>query len=529
MGQILFWLEASLASVLLVALDTAWMQRVKAWWKWLVIWVPLGFLTTVFWVLMIGGLVTMSVLCGAGGLPLIGGIAGGAISLAGAIVVRIKGRRKTADDPPRRAAADWPVGKLAAAAAVAVLLAGMTFWNLDLAVRQEMAVVRAEACMTAMALTPPRLPDSQNAAVLYRKAWDLLGKEKDLAQTWLDLPAEKFNASDEKLQAFLARHADARDLLHKAGRMPGCDFGTQFNPPDYHVRLPEFGPFRDAGKFLRLSVRANARSGRPVEAARDVSALFALAGHHATAPMLISALMATWQHQQSFEALQELLEAGPLTAEAIDALRIDPAMSFGQAFQNALGMEECFGLVAFSSGSLQDELAFNEPPIAFAFMQSPLYRVFLWQGDVNVFRQCMDFQRRLAGQPYHQAAGDWQRLAAGQLFNTRRIGILLAPPLSGPASGAAAADARHQLSLLALASCRWRAAHGAWPQTLAALVPGHLPAVPADPFTGKDLRMTRDSSGRLVLYSVGPDLLDDGGAAFDARSKNGDVRLILGR
>ena len=61
-----------------------------------------------------------------------------------------------------------------------------------------------------------------------------------------------------------------------------------------------------------------------------------------------------------------------------------------------------------------------------------------------------------------------------------------------------------------LAACRaYQLAEGRLPDTLAALVPKCLPAVPSDPFDGKPFRYRPDPG---VIYSVGKDLKDSGGS-----------------
>ena len=57
----------------------------------------------------------------------------------------------------------------------------------------------------------------------------------------------------------------------------------------------------------------------------------------------------------------------------------------------------------------------------------------------------------------------------------------------------------------------WQQEHGSLPGSLAELVPGLLPAVPLDDFDGKPLRYRPE---RRLLYSVGKDLIDSGGAAI---------------
>jgi hypothetical protein len=68
--------------------------------------------------------------------------------------------------------------------------------------------------------------------------------------------------------------------------------------------------------------------------------------------------------------------------------------------------------------------------------------------------------------------------------------------------------ARCGVALLAVE--RHRLATGSWPETLQALVPRYLTAVPRDPFDGQPIRYRRLPDG-VVVYSVGHDETDDGG------------------
>ena len=63
----------------------------------------------------------------------------------------------------------------------------------------------------------------------------------------------------------------------------------------------------------------------------------------------------------------------------------------------------------------------------------------------------------------------------------------------------------------AIALMRYRAAHGgALPATLDALVPGYLPKVPVDPFSGHPVRFKALGDG-FVVYSLGANETDEGG------------------
>jgi hypothetical protein len=89
-------------------------------------------------------------------------------------------------------------------------------------------------------------------------------------------------------------------------------------------------------------------------------------------------------------------------------------------------------------------------------------------------------------------------------------------------------QAKMRLLICALAVRLYRLEHGSGPEQLADLVPGCLPELPVDPYTGRPLVYRASSSGHL-LYSVGPDGVDDGGKPIDWKTASdaprGDLLL----
>lgn len=65
-------------------------------------------------------------------------------------------------------------------------------------------------------------------------------------------------------------------------------------------------------------------------------------------------------------------------------------------------------------------------------------------------------------------------------------------------------------TLTAIAIELYRRQHGAWPDHLEQLVPGYMPTVPLDRFTGQSLRY-RLQDGKPLIYACGFDQQDDGG------------------
>jgi len=66
---------------------------------------------------------------------------------------------------------------------------------------------------------------------------------------------------------------------------------------------------------------------------------------------------------------------------------------------------------------------------------------------------------------------------------------------------------------IACALERHRMAQGGYPERLEGLVPAYLSSVPADVLTGQPMIYRRTLEGKFVLYSIGWNLVDDGGKA----------------
>ncbi|HEX7861393.1 MAG TPA: hypothetical protein VF773_13755 [Verrucomicrobiae bacterium] len=98
-----------------------------------------------------------------------------------------------------------------------------------------------------------------------------------------------------------------------------------------------------------------------------------------------------------------------------------------------------------------------------------------------------------------------QLLRASQLYSSPGGGRTI--------SGRAAdAETRRRIIVTAIALERYRLAHREYPDSLAHLVPAFLKSAPADFMDGQPLRYRKNADGRYLLYSVGLDCTDQGGA-----------------
>ncbi len=87
---------------------------------------------------------------------------------------------------------------------------------------------------------------------------------------------------------------------------------------------------------------------------------------------------------------------------------------------------------------------------------------------------------------------------------------LLMPGMSKVAAATRRKTAMVRCLKVLLALERYRLDKSAWPATLGELTPKYLSSVPVDPHDGKALRYRSVKDG-VIVYSVGPDGIDDGG------------------
>jgi hypothetical protein len=84
----------------------------------------------------------------------------------------------------------------------------------------------------------------------------------------------------------------------------------------------------------------------------------------------------------------------------------------------------------------------------------------------------------------------------------------------------------HANLLVAFALARYQRDHGRYPEKLGALAPKYLANVPRDVFSGKAL-VYRPTAQGYLLYSVGPNGLDEEGRGFDDQPRGDDLSVRM--
>lgn len=441
--------------------------------------------------------------------------------LLGAVVTLAAGRPVERGDRPR--AAMWSRSKLALAFIVAAAIGWMNLWNMDLAVRAQAADLRLQAGAMALSLSPA-VPDEQNAAIIYMKAFNQLN-----ADTADDGPleADHFNAKDPATISLLNRQARTITLLRKAAAMQQCRFDRDSGDPG-GLSLPPNIP-GVAASLLRLHARSELAQGRVDSAMIDVRTMIRMSRHIATDPRLISLLIAFGVDGAAAKMLEEALPAVTHREQLAD-LDLDEDWA-RRVLRRSLQGEKSAGMALFSElaegGFSGTAVAAPVPAsISNGGVNDPtqmLYAVLFISDELNAYSQLMAIYQSESFKPYYQERARLSSLAQwrGGLFTQ-----IFVPAISGPFRTAGKVEATDGAATTAIAVTQYRLDHGDMPRRLSDLIPAYLDQLPRDPFNGEPLRLVIKSNN-WVVYSVGPDGKDDGGTPVDNRTETGDVVFSL--
>ncbi|MDO8588438.1 MAG: hypothetical protein Q7T82_15530 [Armatimonadota bacterium] len=94
------------------------------------------------------------------------------------------------------------------------------------------------------------------------------------------------------------------------------------------------------------------------------------------------------------------------------------------------------------------------------------------------------------------------------------VSLLLCPVFGKARFAAVKNEAQNGILAVTLALRAYRLEHGKYPASLAEIAPGYLKKIPNDPFAAGGPLKYKPTGGKYVLYSLGPDCKDNGGASI---------------
>ena len=298
----------------------------------------------------------------------------------------------------------------------------------------------------------------------------------------------------------------------------------------FSVLLPHVNLIRSAGRALltRALVRANAGDGGGCRA--DLLASHRLARLIGQAPTLVERVSGMSLEiaacradrvvaaEGRFSAQARALAAGLAAlpdlgqpAECVDASERYMVLDFMQycARANPTEAGRMFQAGIGNGGGIPPAQLFRFLPIPYE--RSMIAANQWYDGALAALRQPSYAMRYAAMQQWEQDIARFDQSNHWGFLSPRWMLRVFMPALMRPQQRWETARAENRLSQVALALAAFKSDHnGAYPATLSELSPDYLREIPADNFTDRPLIYSRTAAG-YVLYSVGPNMLDDGG------------------
>ena len=376
------------------------------------------------------------------------------------------------------------------------------------------------------------IPDDENAATYYRKAelayaWPvgiIAGTQlNDLHRASLDSSS---NALKSEIQHFINTNGETIELLTKGGHCDEAEWGYTLTSPMTGALLPNLSSSRNLGKLLSIGAIQAHASGRDDEALKLLIALQRLGDHRSVEPpvlvghlvaMSITALTCvaveyvghTLIVKSDFDAVpkngstrrqvQRLIEA------LLDESALNSSRSSALASERASLIEEMDRL---GKGLAVGWYPTFPPPISW------LVRPLLIEHSRQVAGIMTEIKLAADMDTYPQERENSPDLEV--FFETGANWVMPAYILIPSLGRAIYLDfrlrAERRMTVLSLAIRLFELDNGTRPESLDALVPDYLGAVPRDPFAeGVTPIQYVPNAEPPVLYSIGMDGVDDGG------------------
>lgn len=279
--------------------------------------------------------------------------------------------------------------------------------------------------------------------------------------------------------------------------------------------FPYMGDLRHLAWLMIVEGRQDELAGRLDQAAQCYSEVFALAPAAARNGLLTHATAAAYITTSACEELERCAGPGGMNEHALRVLDAQLAKALAERVPESETLAVEWVIIDQSLNDLASGRIGPDGQPRQTAQPNPAERAIAESGRAEtneIVAKAIEDARR----PY------WQRSHEEPRPQTI-MGVICAPVTKGFYSHCAQRDVLLEGLRVLIAITRYRHTAGALPTTLQALTPKYLDAVPVDPFDGQLLRYAR-RGGDYVLYSVGPNGKDEGGAQrIDWEANTGDL------
>jgi hypothetical protein len=375
----------------------------------------------------------------------------------------------------------------------------------------------AETVLAASRLLPPNWPASPPPAV--PPADGTVAALDDRAD---GLPPEvQFDAALVRdLRAEFARDEikGALAATEPLSRQTGGRFATVWGPNPLSFDMP-YQNVRPVVHLLRLHAALQSQDDRHDDALATVRRIVVAAQSIGDEPTIIAQLIRVAEHAYAVRALERALaqgvpsdEALAHTARLLEEDAAEPLLVYAYRGERALQ----YRTVEFLKSGEASNGGANPANLRQRVKGLHMARA-LRAYEPGMLRTLNEAVAVAGREPEDQAEGlqhldeAAKRTAEDAPTSDYELAQLLMPAIGKVGVAFRRDRAILRGAIVAVAAERFRQARQRWPENLNELVPAYLSAVPRDPFDGQPMRYRRMADG-VIVYSVGPDGKDNGGA-----------------
>ncbi len=374
----------------------------------------------------------------------------------------------------------------------------------------------------------PVVPDAQNSVrVIVTFAPELQGLDRRdsrykhlpfLARQSLPMWNEPWEAETvEAISAYVSTHGALIARIDEVHDLPTGRFDTNLSvytsldPAAGKADPRLFGEVRTAAKIEALAALHDSFQGRADSAVRRVETQLNLADPPARDLSLLGALVSCAIEHMAVLTTERLLASDTLSVTSLNDLEA----AFRRILHRPTLERGLRGERLIAIGMIKEGMALAGKQAAPNRQQIPgILRALGGGWGEHQQAKVLEWYR-----PIIEAGDDYaQTLRAAREMDTEygntsayfAMAKITVPSLSRAIELWGRRTGLVRSAIAALAVERYRLERGAWPESLAVLVPEHLPKVPLDPFDGQPLRYRRTDTG-IIIYSIGEDGYDNEG------------------
>lgn len=440
--------------------------------------------------------------------------------------------------------------------ALGSVLTGAIVWNLVVPRPDPLAdVLRRRgypATLAELDAWYPAVPPAENAALIYTNAFARLtncaGTVTNFSgRNWLPPVGQGFSSQEKaELARVFEANQEALTLLHSVPASARSRYPIDLRD-GYTIALPYLVQSKQAVLLLAIEGLARAGDGNAEAATRSFMAAGQVAESLVEEPLLISQKVRSMDWEILLARLERALSLTAFSDSQLAALQKQvQAAERPQAALRGWVTEWVAGKTLFHDRRIMDSALIghsllkpkpgpfqvaNLAPWARTGCMKVLQLSGQQEKDEAFYLDYVGQQVAAMELAYPARFAATERLAAitnaPSRFAVFSQMLLAVRPLLDCHDADHAARIRVASTVLAIE--RFRLAHaGTLPDSLAQLAPAWLDKVPTDPFDGKPLHYTKHGAS-YVVYSVGSDRLDGGGADWDkgCLKTPGDIALVV--